>query len=41
MNIIDTYSFNEIEAKWQERWRKSKIHSPDLNDSWWQYSFQC
>ncbi|HIM53598.1 MAG TPA: leucine--tRNA ligase, partial [Candidatus Marinimicrobia bacterium] len=30
---MDTYSFNEIEAKWQERWRKSKIHSPDLTDS--------
>ena len=33
MNIIDTYSFNQIEAKWQEQWRKSKIHSPDLTDS--------
>ena len=31
--MADTYSFNKIELKWQEQWKKSKIHSPDLSDS--------
>ena len=31
--MIEAYSFDKIEAKWQKQWRKTQIHSPELADS--------
>ena len=27
------YDFKRIEAKWQKKWRKERVHEPDLNNA--------